>query len=39
LTWDENERLSSVTSTGNSYTLAYDALGGGVKRTLNGVTK
>jgi YD repeat-containing protein len=37
-TYINDERLSSVSSTGNSYSLAYDALGRCVKRTLNGVT-
>jgi RHS repeat-associated protein len=33
-----DERLVQVTSGGNTYYLAYDALGRCVKRTLNGVT-
>jgi RHS repeat-associated protein len=33
-----DERLSSVTSAGNIYQLAYDALGRCVQRTLNGTT-
>src|SRR5437764_4585173 len=37
-TYINDERLKTVTSGGNSYQLAYDALGRCVKRTLNGVT-
>jgi RHS repeat-associated protein len=33
-----DERLSSVTSAGNNYALAYDAFGRCVQRTLNGTT-
>jgi RHS repeat-associated protein len=37
-TYINDERLRTVTSTGNNYTLAYDALGRCVKRTLNSIT-
>lgn len=37
-TYRADQKLATVTGNGNSYTLAYDALGRCVKRTLNGNT-
>ena len=37
-TYLNDERLVSVTGNGNTYALAYDALGRTVKRTINGAT-
>ena len=37
-TYINDERLKTVSSGSNNYSLAYDALGRCVKRTLNGVT-